>query len=420
MILFCGQSVDSMNDKKQIFAWCMYDFANSAYMTTVAGAVLPAYFAAVIIPAEGFRIGDTIYSASALWGFMISASVLFIFLVTPFLGAISDFSASKKKFLMFFCYTGCLFTTLLYFSKAGNVWLTIIFFMITQIDFAGGNVFYDAFLPQIASEDKLDRVSGKGFAPGYVGGSLYFSISLLIIAGHNYLGLAEDFSVRIVMALAGLWWGGFAIVTFINLKEPGSAEKLPRKYRNLSKWPAYAKIGFKRTISTILKTRHSKHLLLFLAAFAFYNNGIQTVISMAIIYGKKELKLSTTFLMIALGLWSIVTIYAYVLTTATEFFIMGVITGSVLGGSFSLSRSLYGSMIPVTASAEFYSFYAIVGKFSTFWGPLAYALIRQFTGSARLSIISLIIFFISGIFLLIFVDVEKAKSKGGNDIFVTL
>lgn len=437
-----------MNDKKQIFGWAMYDWANSAYVTTTVVAVLPAYFAAAIVPEEGFQIGETLLSATSLWGYMISFSAFFVFIFAPFLGAIADFSGMKKKFLAAFCYGGSLFATLLYFCESGDVWLTMILFVLSQIGFVGGNIFYDSFLPQIASEDKMDWVSGKGFAYGYVGGGIQFAISLGLISMNETLGISAGEAARIAMTMAALWWAGFSIFTFKYLKEEKSTEHFPKELKNKPKFLAFSQIGFKRVWLTSKKVKHFKHLLLYLIAFMIYNDGIQTVISMATIYGKEELGLDTTVLMvtlliiqfvsiggallfgkiaekiktkfalmITLFLWSCVVVYAYFMTTAEEYFALGVIVGICMGGSQSLSRSFYGAMIPQKASAEFYGFYSVFNKFSAIWGPLVFALISQFTGSARLSIISLIVFFIVGLILLAFVDVEKAKEAKLSELF---
>jgi len=419
-----------MNDKKQIFGWAMYDWANSAYITTVVVAVFPMFFGSVIVPESGFTIMGRLFSATALLGFMSSICSLLIFLFAPILGAISDFSASKKRFLMVFCYGGSLFSIMLYFG------------------FIGGNVFYDAFLPQIASEDKLDWVSGKGYAYGYIGGGLQFAISLGLIAGHDIFGISIEFASRIAMAMAGLWWAGFSIITFIYLKETKVPEHIPKDYRKLPKWYAYSKIGIGRTLSTAKKVARFKHLLLFLIAFMVYNDAIQTVIKMASIYGQQELKISQTnimitlliiqfvaffgalffgrlaekisakkALMISLILWSFVVIYGYYIKSSGEFLFLGAIVGMVLGGSQALSRSLYGTMIPENASAEFYGFYSIFTKFSAIWGTAVFALVDYFTGSSRNAIISLVLFFIIGLLLLSMVDVEKAKEAKRMELF---
>ena len=437
-----------MNDRKQIFGWAMYDWANSAYVTTVGVAVLPFYFASTVVPEGGFTIAGTLYSATTLWGFVLSASAFFVFIFAPVLGAISDFSASKKKFLMTFAYGGSLCAVLLFFSRSGDVWLTIILFFLAQIGFVAANVFYDAFLPQIASEDKLDWVSGKGYAYGYVGGGLQFALSLGLIAGHEAVGITQQLAARIAIATAAMWWAGFSIVTFLKLKEEEAAERIPAEYRRKPTWLSYGRIGFKRIVTTAKRVRRFKHLLLFLVAYMIYNDGIQTVILMATIYGKEELGFSfnvlmftlliiqvvaiggallfgklgekfgtKTALMVTLVLWSFIVIYAYFLKTPTEYFILGAVVGLVMPGSQSLSRSLYGSIIPVDASAEFFGFYSVFNKFSAVWGPLAFALIRHTTGSSRMAILSVIVFFIVGLVMLFFVDMEKAREAKKSELF---
>lgn len=428
------------NDPKTIFGWCMYDWANSAFILTVVTAVLPVYFAEVIVPQEGFRIGETLYSATSLWGFIISSSALFVFLCAPVLGAIADFSSSKKKFLMAFCYTGSLFTVLLFFCGSGDVWMTMIILAIAQIGFVGGNVFYDSLLTKIASPDKMDWVSGKGYAYGYIGSDIQFLLSLGLIMGHDTFGLSQGEAVRLVLAFSGLWWAGFSIFTWTLVHEEKVSLSLPETYRNKPLMIGYILTGLQRTLDTTKKVRKLKHLILFLTAFMLYNEGIQTVIVMATIYGKQELQLSTTVLMItlfiiqlvatggALGfsklaekigtkntiminlvLWSCVVVYAFYMTTSTEYIFLGIVVGVILGASQSLSRSYYGAMIPESASAEFYGFYSVFTKFSAIWGPLAFAVIRQVTGSSRLSILSLIVFFIAGMVLLVFVNEDKAR-----------
>ena len=428
------------NDKKTIFGWCMYDWANSAYITTAAVALLPNYFAQAVVGKAGVDIFGMNMSATALWGFMLGGAAFLVFLFAPVLGAIADFSSGKRRFLASFAYMGSLFATMLYFCKSGDVGLTIALFMGTQVCFVAGNVFYDAFLPQIASEDKLDSVSAKGYAFGYVGGSLQFAIALGLVAMQK---TPEDqaMAARIGMAMTGIWWAGWTLLTMKYLKEVKIPYELPEAYRDRPKSLAYLALGISRTVATAKRVGRFKHLTLFLVAYMIYNDGIHTVTSMATIYGTEELRLSTTALMVtlllvqvvaiggalvfsrianrigakhavmcALVLWSGVVTYGYFIHTATEFFVLGIIVGVVLGGTQALSRSFYGAMIPEQASAEFYGFYSVFSKFSSIWGPVTFGFIKQITGSARLAIISLMIFFIVGLILLGFVDETKAKA----------
>ncbi|MBI1940820.1 MAG: MFS transporter [Acidobacteria bacterium] len=428
------------NDPKTIFGWCMYDWANSAYVTTVAVGLLPYYFARVVVGENGVAIGGTVYSATTLWGFTVGLAALVTFLFAPVLGAIADFSAAKKRFLLSFAYTGALFTLLLFFCRSGDVYRTLVFFLIAQIGFIGGNVFYDAFLPQIASEDRMDWVSGKGYAYGYAGGGLQFAVALGLVAGHERLGLSQELATRIGIGMAALWWAVFTLFTARSLREAPALETVEEPYRGWPRPLAYAAIGISRTLRTTRRVGRFRHLVLFLVAFMLYNDGIQTVINMATIYGAEELRFSPQVLMltlliiqaiasfgalvfgrlagrigskqavmVTLALWSGVVIYAYFIETPTEFFLLGAVVGLVLGGSQALSRSFYGSMVPEAASAEFFGFYTVFSKFSAIWGPWVFAVIRQSAGSSRLSILSLIAFFIVGMTLLYFVDERKAR-----------
>ena len=430
-------------DKKVIFGWVVYDWANSAYITTIAVAILPMYFAGVIVPAEGFRIGSTVFAAETLWGFMVSAAAFIVFFMAPVLGAIADFYNAKKLFLFSFCYLGVISAALISLCGAGDVWATIILFVIAQIGFVGANVFYDAFLPQLAEPGQEDQVSSKGFSYGYAGGGLQLACVLLLIAFHDFFGLSASGAARVGMLSAALWWGGFALVSARFLREP-VIEKDSHDSHSLDRFGCIT-MGFTRVWKTMLQVRKLKHLVLFLVAFLVYNEGIQTVIQMATMYGKQELKLSSTALMVTLLLvqivgifgallfswiagrtgakkavmislvaWSGVVIYAYFIHTSIEYFIMGGVVGLVLGGSQAISRSLYASMIPENSPAEFFGFYSVVNKFSAVWGPFIFALIRHWTGSSRNAILSVIVFFVLGVVLLSLVDEKKAMDARHN------
>lgn len=423
----------------------MYDWANSAYITTAAVAILPDYFARAVVGEAGVDILGMNMSATALWSFMLGGAAFIVFLFAPVLGAVADFSSAKKRFLTSFAYAGSFFAIMLYFCKSGDVTLTVVLFLGSQVCFVGGNVFYDAFLPQIASEDKMDAVSARGYAFGYIGGSLQFAIALGLVAMQK-TPENQAMAARIGMAMTGLWWAGWTLLTLKYLKEEKTPYELPEKYRHQPKILAYLTVGISRTIATAKKVGRFKHLTLFLIAYMIYNDGIHTVTSMATIYGTEELKLTTTALMVtlllvqvvaiggalifswlanaigakrsimfALVLWSGVVTYGYFIHTATEFFILGMVVGVVLGGTQALSRSLYGAMIPEQASAEFYGFYSVFSKFSSIWGPTTFGVIKQVTGSARLAIISLMVFFIAGLILLAFVN--EAKAKADRDKF---
>ena len=440
------------DDPKNIFGWCMYDWANSAYVTTVYVGVLPAYFASVVVGTEGLRIGGIETSTSVVWAFVVALSSFIAFLSAPVLGAISDFSAAKKRFLLAFAYAGSLFTMLLYLCGTGDVYLTLFLFLIAQLGFIGANVFYDSFIIDVASPGKMDWISGKGYSYGYVGGGLQFAFALALIAGHDFAGISEESAARIAILTAGLWWAGFTLFTVKYLRETAPAVKQSGAFRSFGErkpgLAEYVSIGMSRTIRTTRRIRQFRHLAVFLLAFMLYNDGIDTVIAMSSIYGTEELKISKTALMVtllviqiiatvgallfgrlamkigakkaimvALVLWSGVVIYAYFIRSAAQFFGLGVVVGIVLGGSQALSRSFYGSMVPEGSSAEFFGFYTVFSKFSAIWGPTTFGLVRQWLGSSRLAIISLIFFFVVGLILMAFVDVRKAREAKETGLF---
>lgn len=424
--------------ERNVFAWYMYDWANSAFATTVIAALLPIYFATVIVPSDGwgfrlFGIGIST-NATTMWAFLSGTTALFVFITAPILGAIADITESKKKFLMTFCFGGSLFTTLLFFSQSGDVWMTMIFFFLANTCFISANIFYDAFLPHIASRSEIDQVSGKGYAYGYLGGGLQFLLCIILITAHNKIGIEKTMAVRISLLFSGVWWAGFSIFTLVGLHESANIKPAPQQPLSATNSCNYIRVGISRTWNTILNVKKHRNLTIFLVAFMFYNDGIHTVIRMAAIYGKDELglrnetlmgtlllvqfigiggallfsKISKSFgtkriLIFILFLWLGILCYAYIITSAIDFWLLGIGVGFVLGGSQAISRSLYGSMIPASESAEFFGFYSISAKFSAIWGPFVFGIIRQVTGTSRLAILSLVGFFIIGIVLLCFV-----------------
>lgn len=489
------------NDRRTILGWTMYDWANSAYSTVIAGAVLPSYFAAEVVGDDGWngRSGQT------LWALAVGLGTLMVFLAMPVLGAIADFSASKLRFLRVFAYGGSLFTTALIFAVSGNVFYTLGFFMLAQIGFVGANVFYDGFLPDISTPDTIDRVSSRGFATGYIGGGLYLLIVVVAIQ------FAPDgaLAARVGIAGTGLWWAGFSAFAFSRLKETGEAEPLPDEVRIprtlvkgllglgglliggmlalviaftqaddplwfdlllgsfmigiivavvmvanrmnrategdvIARTPLakMAGIGFVRTFATAAKLRAFPQLLLFILAFMLYNDGVQTTINVSAAYATDTLKLETsdialTFLVVQfvafggawlfnwlsvrldirraiqidLVVWVVVAVIAFFLPEgrALPFILTGVAIGIVLGGVQALSRSLYGSMIPEQASAEFYGFYSVFSKFSAVWGPLIFSIVSNNADSGRPAILSLILFFVVGLVLFSRVDIDAAR-----------
>lgn len=411
--------------------FCLYDFANSAYTTTTVAAVLPAYFAEVVAPG-GIELFGARVAASGLWGFAVGLAGLIAFALAPFLGAVADFTGAKKPFLAGFCLLGAAATVGLLGVGPGLVFAALALFVLGQIGFLSGNVFYDAYLPDVAPPERMDMVSAKGYAWGYFGGGFQFALCLGLIALHESFGLSKDQAARTSMAFSGLWWLAFAGLALYLLPKGRPAERLPLDLQRFSPTKALGIIALRRVWASVKAIPKSKRLSVFLIAFFFYNDGIQTCITMAVIFGKEELGLSTTLLMttllviqgtahvsslvlgaaarrlgairaltFSLVVWTLVALAGLVVTTGTQFLVMGAAVGLVLGGSQALSRSLYASMIPRERSAEFFGFFSVVNKFSSILGPFVFAGATQLWGSARFGVASLALFFLVGIVFLV-------------------
>ncbi|WP_432822779.1 MFS transporter [Trichloromonas sp.] len=420
--------------RKAWFGWCMYDWANSAFATVILAAVLPVYFVA-LVPPEGARLSlfglTRTMPASALWGYAVSCSMLAVALAAPYLGAYADKRGRRRLLLIVFALTGAAATSLLALAGPGDYLLAALLFIIANIGFAAGNIFYNAFLPALADGTELDRLSARGFATGYIGGGLMLLLAFALIQGYDLFGFADrGAATRAGFFITGLWWALFSLPTFRHVREGvfiHAPEPLPT--------------GFKGYLQTFAHIRRYPDLLRFLLAFLFYNDGIQTIIVVSAIFAREELGLSQgsilgCFLMIqfvampgsllfgrlaeqygakhsvllSLILFIAVTIYAYTMHQGWEFWILGLVVALILGGSQAISRSLFAALVPADKSAEFFGFYAISGKFASIFGPLVFALIADFTGSSRLSILALAVFFLVGIALLSQVDVARGKA----------
>ena len=432
------------NDRRSIFGWAMYDWANSAYTTTTLAVLLPAIFTGEIMPEGGVLLFGRLVDGESMFSFMVSAAAIIAFVVSPVLGAIGDFTASKLRLLRVFAYTGAVLSIGFAFLGAGAVWPTVILFLVVETCWAIAAVFYDSLLPHLTTSDTIDRVSSRGFAFGYLGGGLQFLLALILIqfSPDSFAATAA----RIAIVFAGLWWLGFAMFSFRRLSEPGTAERLPPSARG-NRFLGYARVGFGRTITTVRRLTNFPHLLLFLIAFLLYNDGVQTIISISSAFATETLQLETAdvaiaflvvqavafvgallfgwiagrigpkrAIMISLVLWIGVSVLGYRLPDRQFLPFLGLAAsvGLVLGATQALSRSLYGSMIPEEASAEFYGFYSVFSKFAAIWGPLLFGVVNQVTGSSRNAILSLIVLFVLGFILLAFVDVDRARQAKDN------
>lgn len=429
-------------DRKNVHAWCLYDWSTNGYQVTTASALLPVFFVQQVAP-EGATILGKFFPPAALWGFGIGTAAIAVLLMAPILGAIADYTRLRKHFLVTMACGGSLFACLLFFSRPGTIWLSLGFFVLAQTCYTAGNVFYDSFLPHIVPDHLVDRTSGRGFAYGYVGGGVQFGLALLLIMMHEPLGLTREMAIRLALLSAGLWWIGFASYTFLHLRETEPPRREKTSWRDI---PEAVHVGAGRTWQVIKRLPKFPGILLFLIAFLLYNDGIQTVIGISAAYGGAELRLSAeaimiTFLIVqfiafagaigfarfadrvgakaaimtALAIWTGIVSFAYFLRegSVVGFFILGAFVGLVLGGSQALSRSLFASIIPKEATAHFFGFYSVFNKLSAVSGPLLFATLATAFGSARPAILALAAYFIVGMILLSRVDVDKARASRG-------
>ena len=422
------------NDKRTIFGWAMYDWANSAYIT-IFGAVIGAFFTGTIMT------GDTYWgmSGEALFAILIGIGSIILMLAMPVLGAVADYTDAKRRFMRNFAFIGAAFAILIAFVPDGMVPLFLLVVVVSQFGFVAANVFYDGFLPEIATDDTVDQVSSKGFALGYLGGGIYLLFALVLImfsSDEPDAFLTETLAARIAIFGSGIWWIVFSLVSLARLPSDGSHTRS----RSISD---YVSIGFDRTIKTTRKLREFPQLLIFVVAFVIYNSGIGTVIAVSGPYAEDTLSLELETIALAflivqfiaffgatllgmlanrigpkqsvvltLVVWVGVAVAAYFLPEggSASFLALAAVIGFVLGGVQALSRSLYASMIPEEASAEFFGFYSVFSKLSGI-GPLVFGLVSAATGSGRTAILSIALFFIIGLVMLVRVDVDEARAS---------
>lgn len=485
-----------VNDKREIFGWAMFDWAISAFSTTVITVFLGPYLSSITkaaADADGmvYLLGVPIRYDS-YFTYLISASVLLQVTFLPVLGALADYSHLRKRLMQIFSTLGAAATILLFFITPGLHWLGGLLFVTANLAFGAAMVFYNSYLPNIASEDQRDRVSAYAWAMGYLGGGLLLVINLILYLFAGKIGLSEALVARLSLASAGVWWLGFSFITFARLRTRHAARPLPPgdNYLTIGFKQLAHLIGISTTAVTILmllplaipvlfllrlpvvlallpalgpiavlgtfiykKSKTLSEAMKYLVAYLLYNDGIQTVIAVSAIFAVVELGMSSTNLILvilmiqfvaffgALGfgrlagrlgtkntillslvIWSGCVIYAAVGMKSTalalgmeqrqlEFWFLGFVIALVMGGSQALSRSLFAQMIPKDQEAEFYSFYEISERGTSWMGTFLFGLVNQLTGSLRLGIVSVIVFFVLGLILLPLVNVPKAMAQ---------
>lgn len=416
--------------RKIVTAWAMYDWANSAFATTIMAAVLPAFYSSV----AGATLSPV--QASSYWGYTNTIAMLLVAVSAPILGAIADHSGARKRFLGSFASVGITFTALMVFISSGDWLLASGLYILGRIGFAGANIFYDSLLPHVARPEDIDQVSTRGYAVGYLGGGLLLVLNLLMIQPglvglKSFPGIpSAEWGSRLSFLTVAIWWAIFSIPLFRQVPEP-----LAVVSRDESANPVRA--GFQRLRSTFHDIRRYRELFKFLAAFWLYNDGIGTIIIMAVIFGAEigvgqadligailmvqfvGIPFSIAFgwlarrlgakrsILLALGVYTLIAIGGYFMQTALHFWILALLVATVQGGSQALSRSLYGAMSPRAKTSEFFGFYDVSSKFAGIIGPALFGIIGTLTGSSRLSIVSLVVFFITGAYLLTRVDEQE-------------
>ncbi|HET7352339.1 MAG TPA: MFS transporter [Marmoricola sp.] len=424
-------------------AWYFYDWANSAFSTTVAGVLFGPYLIAI---AEEAAVDNRIsvlglsVAPGALPSYTITASTLLSAVLLPLLGAAADRTSRKKELLAGFAWAGALAASLLFFVQGDNWQLGVVSFIVANLCFGAAAVFNDALLVLISDEDERDRVSSTGWAYGYAGGGLLLALNFLLVTLLPF-GLTEGMAVRISLLSAAVWWAGFTFIPFLGLRNRPPAHVVPES-------GGIIKQSFGQLWETLKSLRQYPVALTFLIAYLFFNDGIQTVIASASIYGVEELEFSTgtvlaTYLVVqfvavfgALGfgraagrygakkvilaglvIWmAIVTVALFVPEREiVPFMLLAIAIGIVLGGTQALSRSYFSLLIPRGREAEYFSFYHAMERGTSWFGTLVFGLVYQLTDSYRPAIFALIMFFVVGGALLLRVDTEKGIRDAGNE-----
>jgi len=406
----------------------MYDWANSAYATTVMAGFFPLFFKSY------FSAETDVITSTAHLGIANSLSSMIIVLLAPFLGAIADVGGYKKRFLFLFTYLGVLMSGALALVQQGNWELAAFIYVLGNIGFMGSNIFNDSLLPGVAKEKSLDFVSGLGFSLGYLGGGILFAINVFMVQKPEFFGLANmSEAVKASFITVGVWWALFSLPMMFFVKE-----ERPLQQQKISETIA---AGYKQLLGTFKKIRHLKGLLLFLVAYWLYIDGVDTIIRMAVDYAMAIgfdpsslilalllvqfigfpatllfAKLAQRYdtkkaLFVAIATYIFITLWASMMQKEYEFYILAAMIGMVQGGIQALSRSYYAKMIPIEQAAEFFGFFNFLGRFATIFGPLLIGFVAVSTDSSRLGIASVIIFFIAGGILLYLVDEEKIAKE---------
>ena len=404
--------------RKRVISWALYDWANSAFATTVMAGFFPLFFksfwAADLSPAE----------STAVIGTTNSLAGLLIVLLAPFLGAYSDLGKFKKKFLAFFALLGVLSTGYLYFIPQGDWVIAASLYALAVIGFSGGNIFYDSLIASVSKQDQRNKVSSLGFSLGYLGGGLLFVINVLMYLNPAWFGLSSQ-SEAILWSFVSVavWWAVFSLPLFMSVEEKSNAEISKGLFKTITE-------AFKAVASTLREIKKHKRVAIFLIAYWLYIDGVDTIVRMAVAYGSDigldassmiTALLLTQFvgfpatlvfgiyadkigfkkiLTIGISIYILVTFYAYYMSTALEFYILAGTVGLVQGGVQAISRSFFSTIIPMNKEAQFFGFYNLVGKSAVLLGPVLVSWVALIFGNPRFGILSLLFLLVPGLILL--------------------
>lgn len=417
-----------MNTQRPLISWALYDWANSAYATTVMAGFFPLFFK------EYYSAGTDVTLSTAQLGLANSLSSLVVVLLGPLLGAIADVGSFRKRFLFIFSYLGILMSASLSLIGKGEWEMAVFVYVLGNIGFMMSNTFYDAMLPSVAKRESMDAVSGLGFALGYLGGGILFGLNTAMVLYPGFFGFENSASaVKASFVTVAVWWAFFSLPLLFFVKEE----------RELVKKDTVRIVfdGYRRVAGTFRKITRYKGLLLFLSAYWLYIDGVDTIIKMAVDYGiaigfdPSELILALLMvqfigfpatlllsklaqkwdtkktILLSISIYLLITVLAAQVTRIYEFYLLAVMIAIVQGGIQALSRSYYARMIPSESAAEFFGFYNFLGKFASILGPSMVGMVALYTGSSRAGIASVSLFFILGAILLFFVDSEKTAQE---------
>lgn len=424
--------------KKLLNAWAFYDWANSVYNLTISSAIFPIFWGALTIVRDNDDniISDTVtflgvdFNNDSLISYVTALAFLIVSFISPFLSGIADYVGNKKNFLKFFCYLGALSCIGLYWFSLENLFFGLLCYLLALIGFWGSIVFYNSYLPDIAFPEQQDAISAKGYSLGYIGSVILLIINLIMILKYDWFGFEnEGLPTRLSFLMVGVWWIGFSQYTYYYLPKGNKKDKL-------SKDVLFN--GFKELKSIWRALKDNMKLKRYLFAFFVYSMAVQTIMLIATYFGIEELDWgeqdATTGLIISILLiqlvaiagafltskasgkygniktliviniiWIIICIYAYTITTPSQFYVAAAIVGLIMGGIQALSRSTYSKLLPENAvdTASYFSFYDVAEKIGIVIGMFSYGLVAQLTGSVRYSILFFIIFFVIGVLLLL-------------------